>query len=86
MQTTRTSFAFPAQFYNRLVAISKQRNLSLAQTVQALVEPALASEEEKVRQRVYSAFESMRGISKAPIADASETIDEVLYGAQAEGK
>ncbi len=80
MHIVRTSFAFPARFYHRLRAVSKQRNLPLSQTVKILLEPALETEEECTRKSVYAAFDRVKGMSKSPITDASQTINDVLYG------
>jgi len=79
MNITRTSFAFPTPFYRRLARISKDRRLSLAKTVQMLLEPVLENEEEKNNQHIYAAFKSINGIVKTPVTDASQTIDKVLY-------
>lgn len=80
MQVIRTSFAFPAPLYQRLMRLSQRRKQSLSKTVQSLLEPMLQDEEEESRQSIYSAFHEMQGICKADVTDASQTIDQVVYG------
>lgn len=58
----------------------------MAQLVEEKLAPILAQQEQARLKRMYTGLFTLEGISKAPITDASTTIDEVLYGEGVEKK
>ena len=60
--------------------VSKRAHKSVTQLVEEFVSRGLASEETHETERTYHALKQLEGFVKRPRADASKTIDRVLYG------
>ena len=76
----RTTFYLSDDLHHRLRSISKQKKKPMSRYASELLERGLKQDEYPDLDRLYKAFEKMKGIAKEGVTDASTTIDEVLYG------
>lgn len=76
----RTTLLLPPALHQRLILISRHRKKSFSNVARELFQRALASEENTNITRTYDALDTLDGRGKRGIADASTTIDELLYG------
>ncbi|MEP7288434.1 MAG: hypothetical protein ABI947_22005 [Chloroflexota bacterium] len=81
MQTpVRTTMNFSPTFHIRLKRAAEQAGKPMAQLVEEKLTPILNEQEQARLRRMYHGLFALEGMSKAPITDASTTIDAVLYG------
>ena len=76
----RTSLLLPDTLYQRLLIAAKQEGNSVSYLVRDLLNRALAKQEKKRISHMYDVLKEIEGVGEKNITDASETIDEVLYG------
>ena len=77
---TRTTFNLPTTLFQRLQLTAKQQNMSVSKLASDLLEKALARQEQRRIQRTYAVLKEMRGMGGEGDANASTSIDELLYG------
>ena len=76
----RTTFYLPEDLHEKLRSTSKRKRKPMSKYASELLERGLNEDEYPDLDKLYKAFEEMKGIAKEGITDASTTIDEVLYG------
>jgi hypothetical protein len=80
-QRIKITMDFSPAFYLKLKFVAQTEQKTLTQIVEEKLMPLLEAEEEVRLQEMYAALHAMEGICKEPITDASQTIDDILYGA-----
>lgn len=80
----KTTMSFSPGFHIRLKMAAEQAGKPMAQLVEEQLTPVLEEQDDIRLKQMYDALFALEGICKDPIADASTTIDEVLYGAGSE--
>ena len=76
----RTSLLLPDTLHQRLLLAAKQERTSVTQLVRNLLDTALARQEKRRIGHMYDVLKKLEGIGEKDVTDASETIDEMLYG------
>lgn len=78
----RTTLYLSEMTHLRLKQASKKQNTSISKLTETILDKTLARHEAADLEHIYQAFESLEGIGRTDITDASTTINEVLYGAK----
>lgn len=76
----RTTLLLPETLHQRLLLAARNEDTSVSRLVRNLLDTALARREKKRIDHMYNILKKLDGIGEKDITDASETIDEVLYG------
>jgi hypothetical protein len=76
----RTSIVLPAVLHQQLLALAKQADKTLSEFVREQLGEVVTRKQQTQLDEMYAAIWKMKGQVKDPITDASQTIDEVLYG------
>lgn len=78
----RTSLLLPELLHQRLSIIARRKGTSLTKIVRQLLDAALAKAERTEMQHTYKVLRELDGVSQKQITNASEKINETLYGEQ----
>jgi hypothetical protein len=78
----RTSLFLPEALHQDLLITARQEGSSLTELVRDLLDQAVAKRRKGQVKRMYTVLKTLRGKGRPDVADASSTIDEVLYGEQ----
>lgn len=78
----RTTINLPLPLYQRLTLVAKQKQQSLSGVIRELLGKAVIDSEKVQREHAYHTLLEVKGIAKGNMPDASNRIDEILYGPQ----
>lgn len=76
----RTTIVLPPLLRQRLMFAAQRKHQSLSSAIRELLDRALSVEEDQSVDNIYQAMEGIKGIARSGRADASASIDELLYG------
>ncbi len=85
LQPVKTTLTFNPLFHQRLKSLAQASNASMSQVVQDELTPIIQQRRQEQAERLFKAFEAIKGMVKDDATDASATIDDVLYGKPGEG-
>ncbi len=77
-----TTVSIPEPLQQRLQIASKRRQVSASRLAQQIIDEALIREESEQLERMYRAWDHVKGIGKKGITDLSQNVDDILYGEQ----
>mgnify|MGYP002862754665 CR=1 FL=1 len=78
--TIKTTLTFSPGFLQRLRTYAQQSRRSMSRIVEDEVDTAFKERERQRLDKMYQAIEKYMGSGSPEITDASQTIDETLYG------
>lgn len=82
MQThmLKTTLTFSPSFLHKIKSLAQERKWSMSRVIENDLSLLLKEQEQQKITKMYDALNKLKGIGKAGITDASQTIDETLYG------
>ena len=78
--TIKTTLTFSPVFLQKLRQHARKNKTSMSRTIEERLHQLLTQEEQHQLQRTYHALDQLFSIGSHGITDASQTIDETLYG------
>lgn len=78
--TIKTTLTFSPVFLQKLRQHARKNKTSMSRTIEERLHRIITEEEQRELQRTYHALDQLFGIGSHGITDASQTIDETLYG------
>jgi hypothetical protein len=82
VDTIRTTFTIRPGLFERLKRFSREQGKPMSEVVEEGISQVIEQHEQERIQKMYEGLSTLVGMSKAPIPDASQRIDEILYGEQ----
>jgi hypothetical protein len=76
----RTSIVLPPALHQQLSALARQEGKKLSEFVREQLGRFVVEQRESQLDQMYAGIRQMKGLAKDDVTDASQTIDEVLYG------
>jgi predicted DNA-binding protein len=76
----RTSLVLPPALHQQLSILAKQADKTMSEFVREQLGQVVAQEQKSQLEETYEAIWKMNGFINDPVTDASQTVDEVLYG------
>jgi len=76
----RTSIVLPPVLHQQLAVLARQSDKTLSEFVREQLGRIVAQKKKSQLDEMYDAIWQMKGLVKDDVTDASQTIDEVLYG------
>lgn len=80
-QTVKTTLSFSAGFLQRVRTIARERRWSMSRVIEADLNSHFEEQEKQRLEKMYAALRKWQGSGSPDVTDASQTIDETLYGA-----
>lgn len=80
VHTTKTTLTFSPTFLQRLKTAAQERNRSMSRLIEEELSAILHEWEARKLSKTYSAIKKWQGSGSHGITDASQTIDQTLYG------
>lgn len=81
LNTIKTTVTFSPAFLQRLKVVARERSSSISRLIEEELSALLRERETSQLARMYGAIRKWQGSGSPGITDASQTIDETLYGA-----
>jgi hypothetical protein len=78
--TIKTTLTFSPSFLQRVKTIAHKRKWSMSRVIENDLNTFHENREQQELDKMYATLRKWQGSSSADITDASQTIDETLYG------
>ena len=86
LRTIKTTVTFSPAFLQRLKAVAHEQNSPVSRVIEVEMSKVLHEREARKRSKMFAALRKWRGTGSPGVTDASQTIDETLYGANGSWK
>lgn len=80
-QTVKTTLSFSAGFLQRIRTMARERRWSMSRVIEVDLNSHFEEQEKQRLEKMYAALRKWQGSGSPDVSDASQTIDETLYGA-----
>lgn len=80
LRTIKTTVVLSPAFLQRLKAHARRTKRSMSSVIEEELETVFQKREKQKLEKMYDALEDLQGIGSPSVSDASQTIDETLYG------
>lgn len=81
VRTAKTTLLFSPGFLRNLKRLAREQRKSMSRLVEDELNPVFQNREKRKLSKMYSAIRKWQGSGSPGITNASQTIDETLYGA-----
>ncbi len=80
LRTIKTTVTFSPAFLQRLKSVAQERRSSMSRLIEDELSEILRERENRKLSKMYAAIKKWQGSGSPGITDASQTIDQTLYG------